>query len=421
LQKIVCLSNGIRVVTETTDYVKSVSAGVWVGAGSADETRENNGISHFIEHMLFKGTKSRSAKDIAECMDAVGGQLNAVTAKEYTCYYTKTLTEHLGLALELISDMILNSTFTQENIDLERKVILEEISMGEDDPDNLIYDIVEEEMWEGSALAFSVVGTEESVSAIDRKMLVEYFAEKYVAENMVISLVGNFDEDEAIANVEKYFGCIKSADKNFQRNPKTIEPGQNIRIFKKDFEQCQLCVALDGYSRQDKRRYDLSVVNALFGGNMSSRLFQRVREELGLAYSVYSELNTYTSNGSLRIYVGLNPDNLVQTLRVINDEIKLLKKNKFSASEVETAKTQFKASLLMDSEGVAERECAYGKSLLLGGKVKTVDDAVPLIDAITAEGVAEAIEFVFDRSKMTVAVLGRYDGEPQELWDVLDF
>lgn len=418
--KILKLSNGIRVVAETTDYVKSVSAGVWIGAGSANENAENNGISHFVEHMLFKGTEKRSAKNIAECMDAVGGQLNAVTAKEYTCYYTKMLSEHLELALELVSDMLCNSTFTEENIDLERKVILEEISMSEDEPEELIYDIVEREMWENDALGFTVTGTAETVNNIDRSMLLEYFESRYVAENIVISLVGNFDSDAAVAMLEKYFGnirkgCAVSPEK------KRIEPDVKVKTVKKDFEQCQLCVAFDGFARTDERRYDLSVVNALFGGNMSSRLFQKVREECGLAYSVYSELNTYTANSSLRIYAGLNPDNLEQTLEIISGEIRNLKKYKFSPEEIERAKTQFKASLVMDGEGVSERECAYGKSLLLDGTVKTIDDAVELIDKVTPEGVAEAIDFVFDKNKMTVAVLGRYDGDGRELIGMLDF
>ncbi len=420
MHKIFTLSNGIRVVTETTDYVKSVSAGVWIGAGSVNETADNNGVSHFIEHMLFKGTKTRSAKDIAECMDAVGGQLNAVTAKEYTCYYTKILSEHLELALELISDMLSNSTFTEENIELERKVILEEINMGEDEPENLIYDIVEREMWQKNTLALTVVGSAQSVSGITKDMLLDYFRKRYVAENIAISLVGNFDAEQITDVLEKYFGNIKRGQATPPSNQK-IEPQKLAKAVKKDFEQCQLCIAFDGYARADVRRYDLAVVNALFGGNMSSRLFQSVREEYGLAYSVYSELNTYTSNGSLRIYAGLSPENIPRTLEIINKEILLLKKNKLTQEEIERAKMQFKASLVMDSEGISERECAYGKSLLLDGQVKTIDHAVHMIDQITPEGVAEAIDFVFDKNKITLAVLGRFDGNAHELLNILDF
>lgn len=420
MHKVFCLSNGIRVVTETTDYVKSVSAGVWVGVGSVNETAENNGISHFIEHMLFKGTHTRSAREIAECMDSVGGQLNAVTAKEYTCYYTRTLTEYMRTALELLADMICNSTFESENIELERKVIIEEISMGEDEPENLIYDIVEAEMWSGDALGFPVTGSEKSVSGISRDMLLDYFHRNYVAENIVISIVGNFDEDEAIEILEKNFSGILAGGAEPKESGRVLQ-SRKVKIVKKDFEQCQLCIGFDGYSRRDIRHYNLAVVNALFGGNMSSRLFQKVREESGLAYSVYSELSTYAQNGSLRIYAGLSPENIRQVLEIISNEIRLLKENKLTREEIETAKTQFKAALVMDSEGVAERECANGKTLLRDGRVKTIDDAIAMIDGITPEGVAEAIDFVFDSQKLTIAVLGRFDGDGQDLLDAMKF
>lgn len=420
MHKVFELSNGICVVTEYIDYVKSVSAGVWVHAGSAMEHEKNNGVSHFIEHMLFKGTTSRSAKDIAEFMDAVGGQLNAVTAREYTCYYTKTLSEHLGMAIELLSDMLKNSTFTQENIDIERKVVLEEISMGEDDPEDLIHDILSAAMWKGEALGFPIAGTAKSLEGIDRKAMLDYFRDNYSAENIVISVVGNFDEAEAIAELEEKFGDIEKR-KIIREPQKKLELKKRIEIVKKDVEQCQLCLGFDGYSRGDSLNYDLSVVNALFGGNMSSRLFQKVREESGLAYSVYSYSSSYQNNGSMTVYAGLNTESLARALEIINREIKILKRKKLTKAEVETAKTQLKASVVMGSEGTSARMNAYGKSLMFEERAKTIDDIIEFIDGISQERVAEVIDYVFDQSKMTVAVLGRIKENGKDLLDIMDF
>lgn len=420
MHKIFELSNGIRVVTENIDYVKSVSAGVWIYAGSVNESLKNNGVSHFIEHMLFKGTMTRTAKDIAECMDAVGGQLNAMTARQYTCYYTKTLTEHLEMAFELLSDMLLNSTFTQENIDVERKVILEEINMTEDSPEDYIHDILTEAMWKGEALGFPIAGTADTLAGIDRDCILDYYRERYIADNIVISVVGNFNEEKALEALEKLFGGMKKHG-IIRENQKKLEHTQRIEIVKKDIEQCQLCLGFEGYSRSDNRNYALSVVNALFGGNMSSRLFQKVREESGLAYSIYSFSSSYQSNGSLTVCAGLNTESLCQALKIISGEIKLLKREKLSKDEIETAKTQLKASVVMGSESISARMSSYGKSLMFDSRMKTIDDIIDLIDKIKPEDVSEVIDFVFDRNRMTAAILGRVEETEQKILNILDF
>ncbi len=420
MHKVCKLSNGIPVVTESTDYVKSVSAGVWIYAGSSMENLKNNGVSHFIEHMLFKGTTLRSAREIAEYMDAVGGHLNAVTAHDYTCYYTRTLTEHLGMAFEILADMIKNSTFTDENIEIERKVIMEEINMSEDDPEDLIYDILCRTMWKDEPLGFPIAGTAKTLKDIDKSRILNYYNERYIADNIVISVVGNFDEKSALEMLEERFGEIER--RNIIRQPqKKLTHTRNAEIVKKDIEQCQLCIGFEGYSRQHRRNYDLAVVNALFGGNMSSRLFQKVREESGLAYSVYSYTDSYQKNGSLAIYAGLNPEELKQALEIIVSEIKILKKDKLTKEEVETAKTQLKAAAVMGNEGLSARMSHYGKSMLFENEAKNIDDVLKRIDQVSTDGVAEVIDNVFDSSKMTLALLGNIKDTEDELMSILEF
>jgi len=420
LHKVFKLSNGIPVVTESTDYVKSVSAGVWIYAGSAMENIKNNGVSHFIEHMLFKGTATRTAREIAEYMDAVGGHLNAVTAHDYTCYYTRTLSEHLGMAFEILSDMIKNSTFTDENIEIERKVIMEEINMSEDDPEDLIHDILSRTMWKDNPLGFPIAGTAKTLKGIDKKVILDYYKERYIADNIVISVVGNFDEKSAIDMLEEKFGGIKRC--GIIREPqKKLMHTRNVEIVKKDIEQCQLCLGFEGYSRQDSKNYDLAVVNALFGGNMSSRLFQKVREESGLAYSIYSYSLSYQNNGALTICAGLNPDELKLALDIISSEIRILKKYKLTKEEVETAKTQLKATAVMRNDGISARMSNYGKTMLFEDKVQNIDDIISLIDGVSTDGVAEIIDNVFDSRKVTLALLGNVKEDQDELMGILDF
>lgn len=420
MYKINKLKNGIRIVTERIDHIKSVSAGVWIGAGSTLETAENNGVSHYIEHMLFKGTKTRDARQIAEYMDSVGGQLNAVTAKEYTCYYAKTLTEDIDMALEILSDMIKNSTFTEENILTERKVISEEINMCDDTPEDAIHDNLSTLMWRGSALGLPVAGTLETVANISREKMLGYRDRFYRGDNMVISVVGNFDEDALMAKLDEKFGDIRCGSGDYPKQKK-IEVIRGVSIVKKDIEQCQLCMGLEGLDRNDKNLADLLVVNALFGGNMSSRLFQKVREERGLAYSIYSYLNAYKNNGSFVIYAGLSSESLCDAVEIINREIRTLKREKLSADEIETVKRQLKASVIMGLEGMSSRMSSYGKSMLHDNRIKTADETVEKINAVTAASVAETIDRVFDVNKLNIAVMGRREEDGQKAAEIVDF
>ncbi len=406
MYKIRSLSNGIRVVTEKIDYVKSVSMGVWIGAGSAMEGKENNGVSHFIEHMLFKGTTTRSARDIAEYMDRVGGQLNAVTAKEYTCFYARTLSDYSHMSVEILSDMIKNSTYTEENIETERKVILEEINMCEDTPEDAIHDHLSSLMWKENPIGFPIAGDALSLGTINRDAIISYYDKFYCGENMVISVVGNFDEDEMLELLEQKFGDIKPHS-DFKSVQNKICVRRGGRIITRDIEQCHVCIGFEGVSRGDDAVYDLLVMNAVLGGNVSSRLFQKVREELGLAYSVYSYVNQYKNNGSLVIYAGLNTENTYDAMKVINNEIKRLAQDKLSKDETEVVKEQMKASLIMGLESMSARMSNYGKAVLFDNHIKSQDDIIKLIDNVSTATIAEVIERVLRSDKANIAVLGR--------------
>lgn len=420
MHKISVLSNGIRVVTERTDYVKSVALGVWIGAGSAMESRQNNGTAHFIEHTLFKGTEKRTAKDIAECMDRVGGQLNAVTAKEYTCYYAKTLTEHYKTAIDVLADMLLNSTFTAENINTERKVIAEEINMCDDTPEDYIHDCLSRIMWREGSLGLPIAGTLESLKRIDRETMLDFKNRLYCGENTVISAVGCFDEGELLEELEKKLGAIPRTKKATTAQQK-LKVTRGTDILRKDIEQCHVCLGLEGFKSSDPRVYELLTVNAILGGNMSSRLFQRVREERGLAYSIYSYVNTYAENGSFVIYAGLNNDGLGEALRLIGNEIREVKAQKLTEQELEIAKTQLKASVIMGLEGISSRMSAYGKALLLENRVRNTEDTIKLIDRVNISTVADTIDQVFNIDKLNIAVTGRLDGKFDGIANEIDF
>ena len=420
MYKISSLSNGIRVVSEYTDYVRSVALGVWVGTGSSMENVKNNGVSHYIEHMLFKGTKTRTAKEIAEFSDRTGSQLNALTAKKYTGYYAKTLTENLDGAIEILSDMLTNSVFDPECMETERRVIAEEINMSEDAPEDFVHDCLSKLMWRGEPLGFPIAGTLETLAGIDRTAILDYFGRRYCGENIVISVVGNFDEDRLHELLEKKFGVFERGS-TADGVPGHIELQRGVSVTEKDIEQCHICLGLEGFTRHDTRRHALSVLNAVFGGSMSSRLFQSVREERGLAYSVYSYLNTYKNNGSEVIYAGVSPENTLPALEVISREIKRLKKEGLSADEIETAKAQLKASVVMSAESTSSRMGGYGRSVLLSGRVTDIEESISDIEAVDENAIAEAISCVFDINRLNIAAIGRIDGGEDRIKSAIDF
>lgn len=408
IYKIVELSNGIRVVYEKIDFVDSVTTGVWIGTGSAMESELNNGVSHYLEHMFFKGTERFGAKEIAERIENLGGQLNALTAKEYTCFYDKVLSEHVEQAVDTLADMLLYSKFSEKDLELERKVILEEINMSEDTPEELIHDLIAESVWQNHPLGRPITGTAESLKKINRQTLLTYYQKQYHPENIIISMVGNFDANQLPDLMEEKFGQWHPK-REFINCPSSERVQSGERILIKDTEQCQLCLGMKGLCRNDEDYYALQIINAILGGNMSSRLFQSVREEAGLAYSVYSYHNSYSCDGMFVIYAGLNTENLENALRLINREICTLKKNKLSEQEIAVAKTQLKSSLIMGLESMSARMSHLGKNLLLRGFVPSSAEIMRKIEQVDAQAINRVIERVFNRDSLNLALVGRVE------------
>ncbi len=396
------LKNGICLVYEEMPYLKSVSVGVWVKSGSMYETKEESGISHFIEHMLFKGTKNRTARRIAEEMDFAGGQINAYTARECTCYYTKTLGDNLSLSLDVISDMYYNPLFSDEDIELERGVIIEEINMYEDSPEDVALDAVCELMWADNPLGYRISGTVESVSGITRSMMLDYYSRRYTPENTVISVAGCFDEAVLIELCEKYFSK-KALETPFILKNVDFISGEWRR--KKDIEQAHLSIAYPAFDHFSDRIYSLSLLNNILGGSMSSRLFQSLRENNGLCYSIYSYTGAFEGGGMLGIYAGLSGDMLSPAQKMIDEEIENLCSHAISDYELEKARSQLKCSIIMSRESASSRMSENGRTQLLLGKVRTDDEIIKKVSAITPKDIMRDANDVFNSGKKAVFIL----------------
>ena len=406
--KISVLSNGIRVVLEEIPYVRSISLGIWVKNGSVNESKELNGISHYIEHMLFKGTKKRTAKDIAEEMDMVGGQINAYTTKEYTCYHTRTLDNHFDTALDVISDMFLNSNFDDEDIKKEYNVILEEISMYEDAPEEIVHEILQKEIWKDDSVGMPILGTKDTIENFNQKIFKEYLKDHYRTDNTVISVTGNFDSTEIIKKLEKAFGVLKVRKSNENLN-------QNVKYFpsiitkEKDIEQVHLILAFPGINREDKRKYAYTIFNTIFGGGMSSELFQRIREENGLTYSIYSYLSQYTDAGTFAIYAGMNPIQTSKVLKLIFEVIGEIKSKGISPDVLTKTKEQIISNFIISNESIVNKMTNNGGSILLKGKIKTQEETIANIEKVSVEDVKNVIEELFDFEKLSIAAVGKIE------------
>lgn len=401
----ITLENGLRIVSEQIPYVRSISIGIWIATGSRNENHENNGVSHFIEHMLFKGTERRTAKEIAESIDFIGGQLNAFTGKECTCFYTKTLDNHADIAIDVLSDMLFHSTFSEKDIETEKRVILEEIGMYEDSPEELVHDILTESIWNGNPLGYPILGTAESLSKIDRDVAKKYMDEYYIPENTVISVVGNFDENEILRQIEQKFRSWKSdSDMNRKKEKPDFIPTSIIR--EKDTEQVHMCLGFEGVESGNDDLYAMMAVNNILGGGMSSRLFQNIREEKGLVYSIYSYPSSYLDSGLFTIYGGMNPEHLDKVIKLTVGEIKLLQDKGISADELNKAKEQLKGSYILGLESTSGRMNSIGKSELLLGYINTPEEILQKIDEITPEHVDKIIRNIFDLERISFSAVG---------------
>lgn len=405
MYKLKVLSNGLKIAYEQMPYARSVSAGVWVLSGSRFE--EISGMSHFIEHMLFKGTKTKTAREIAEKMDLTGGQLNAYTTREYTVFYSVTVSDKMREALELLSDMIKNSVFAEKDIESEKNVVTEEIAMYEDSPEDLVFDLLEEHAFFGNSLGRSITGTRESVRSITRGDILKHMERFYTPENMVLSVAGSFREEELLALAEEYFGEMKKRPAvAVQAEKPAFITGRDA--LKKDIEQANIAVGFEGFGYDSDERFPLIVLNNALGGGMSSRLFQRIREEEALAYSVYTSVASYLDTGIYSVYAALAPHNLRRTEEIIASELLRVVEEGLTEEEILRAKEQITGSVILGGEGVGSHMSAIGKGILLNGRVREEEETIEKIRAVTGEDVLKTARAVFGSGEsFTQIISGR--------------
>ena len=408
------LQNGIRVVAEKIDYLKSVSIGVWVGNGSRYESKEVNGISHFIEHMLCKGTENLAADEIARAIDSIGGQIDAFTGREYTCFYTKTLDAHAHIALNVLSEMIFRPTLDSNDMALERRVIEEEIRMYEDSPEDLVYDLSSEAVWGDTPMGRTILGTYETLETITPDIMREYMQSHYTGANIVISVSGNFGED-FFDMLERYFGSQKIASTPPLLPKAEYRCGQSL-VRKKDIEQVQLVVSFKGIDVMDEGVYSLLTMNNIFGFGMSSRLFQNIREKRGLVYSISAGHSSYAGTGLFDIAAGMKPESLKEVAELITGEIKTIKRDKLTRDEVEKSKERLKGSYILASESTGARMQGAGRALLAGKPIYTQEEVLSQIDAVNTDTVADMIDRVLDTDTACFAAVGQVE-DIQKLFD----
>lgn len=412
------LENGIRVVLEPMSHLRTVSFGVWVKVGSVNETKENNGISHVIEHCLFKGTKTRSAKQLADEISAIGDQLNAFTGKECTAFYGVTLSEYLPKMMELVGDMLQNSTFEEEPLQKELGVILEEIDMYDDSPEDLVHELLQKNVWENHALGYIISGEKSVVSAMTREQIVDYMKLHYCGSNMVISIAGNFEEQEVISNLNRYFAAIPrfGTGKNANTDADTVP--QFTRCLcerKKDVEQLYMNLAFPTMDERDEERHVQIMANALLGGSNNSYLFQQVREELGLAYSVYSYSSLYRYAGLFHIDVIVNPSNAVKVYDKLTEILKKFSANVISNEELNSLYTQMRIEMIMGSESARNRMERNAKAMLMHGRIVTLDETLEKLSMVSAEDIRMFGEKYLDLSKAGICLVGELSKEAEKV------
>lgn len=398
------LSNNIKVITEHIPYLRSVSIGVWVNTGSAYETVENNGISHVIEHMLFKGTTSKSAKDIADLTARLGGNLNAFTGKECTSFYVRTLDVHLDEALDLLSDMYINSVIDESDLSREKYIIADEIDMYEDSPEDMVHELLQKEVWKNHPLGYIISGDKKNVNSFTREQILEYKHAHYTGANTVISIAGNFNQENISLQLEKYFGVIEKGD---SVNNYTV-PIFNKCSFhkKKDIEQMHLDIAYDAITSVSEERYAFTVLNSIIGGSVNSRLFQRIREELGLVYSIYSYGSTFKNAGLFQVYAAFNPSQLDDIQEEIDGVFKEIINNPISEYELINAKEEIKTELIIGSESTQNRMENNAKSILQFDKVITIDETIRQIDMVSQKDIMSIIDKYINTNNISISIMG---------------
>ena len=399
------MPNGLRVVGERIPHFRSVSVGLWIGTGSQNEYPDEAGISHFIEHMVFKGTQRRSARQIAEEMDAVGGQLNAFTSKECTCFYAKTVDEHLPLATDVVCDLAVNPAFEAGEMEKEKGVVLEEISMAEDTPEDVVHELLMLATFGDQNVARPILGSEERISAYGREDLVKYWNSFYRPQNAVFSIAGNYDWDRVLELLHSHLGAWST--QGLRAGSCSTQPVAPTALSReKDIEQAHICLGFPGLSIGDPRNYALSIFNSVYGGAMSSRLFQKIREESGMAYTVYSYPNAYTDCGMLSVYAATNPDTAVQVHDQILEETRKIVREGLTRDEFNMAREQLKASIILGSESTSSRMQSNGRRMLLLNETRTESEVIDRVNATSYEETNELMRELLS-AENALALVGK--------------
>jgi predicted Zn-dependent peptidase len=398
------LDNGLRLITESMPHVRSVTIGVWLMRGSRHETNARSGIAHVVEHMLFKGTDTRTAEDLAQAIDSIGGQLDAFTAKEYASYYIKVLDDHLPLAVDLLADIVLRPAFAADELEREKKVILEEIKMVEDTPDDLVHELFTQHFWEGHPLGRPILGSKETVEALTSETLSDYFRGAYVAPNMIISAAGNLEHGRVRDLVTAAFGLLGRSGDPFSEEAPQVVPQVVTRT--KELEQSHVCLGTNSYPQSHDDRYVSYLLNTMLGGSMSSRLFQNVREKRGLAYAVFSGLSAYRDAGNITIYAGCANEAVSEVIDLCVEELRGLKREPVTDAELRRAKDHLKGSLMLSLENTASRMSHLARQEIYFDRHFGLDETLSGIERVSAEDVRRVASDLFGNGSLAATVLG---------------
>ena len=411
------LSNGVRILTETIPQVRSVSIGVWVKTGSRHDPAKKTGIAHFIEHMLFKGTATRSALQIAKEIDALGGILNASTGKEYTVYYIKVLDEHLQKASEVLFDIFLNSELDPQEIDKEKKVVLQEIHMVEDSPEDLISEMFADAIFENTSLGKPILGDADSIGSILRNDMLDHMGACYDADSIIVSGAGNLEHERLLGIAGNKFETVKSMTRS--ASPGIKPRGLNHKAYERDLEQIHFTLGVRGPSMREETRWIYSVLNSILGGSMSSMLFQEIREKLGLVYSIYSYLNIYEDCGVMAVNAATTSENMVKTLEVLSEQMRKLKKGDFGGIKLDEVKAQMRGHILLSQEITEHRMSSIAKNEMFYQREVPIEEIIEKINAVSEEELIKLAGNIFTEENITLVTLGRNVEEQQKLPSIL--
>ena len=409
------LSNGIRIVMEEMQHLSSISCGIWVRTGSCDEESRISGISHFVEHMMFKGTPSRDAYRISADIDSLGASMNAFTSKEATCFYVKAMSENYKQALDVLCDMLENSLFDTEEMNRERKVIEEEIKMSRDDPEDLAHDVLCDGLFRGTPLGNSVIGTATSIRRVSHNVMSSYVQKQYTRDSICVSIAGHFDPDEVCSYFEEHFmnrNAVKPA-----RKPSSPKYEPFVKSFRRDINQAHICLGTESICMKDDRSYSFQIMNNLMGGSMSSRLFQNIREKKGLAYSVYSGISSYAEGGYFEIYAGVSTRNVRKAIEGINEELDRLQNESVTEEELESSRIQMKAAYAFSQESTSARMLVNGKNYLLTDRYYLPDEVMEGFNSVTLADIDEIKNTICDMSKYSAVCVS---GSRTDLKDIME-